>query len=300
MQFTLEVPRPFDLHVALHGHGWVALAPHAYDATSRTLTTALDVDGPVDVTLGGDGDALTVTARAGARIGRARADRITAVLRRMLRLDDDLTAFHRLCGDLAHLRWAARLGAGRLLRSATVFEDLMKLLFTTNCSWAATEKMAERLVAGIGAVTPSGRRAFPVAAVCATQSESFWRDEVRVGYRASSCHALSEAFASGVLSCATFDDPSLPTDEVRRRLLAIRGFGPYAAGQALRLLGRYDDLALDSWCRARLAQLRGRRKPPADATIAREYDHFGAWRGLVLWTELTADWFAPGGDAKPV
>ena len=43
-------------------------------------------------------------------------------------------------------------------------------------------------------------------------------------------------------------------DELWRRLLALHGFGPYAAGQAMRLCGHYDRLALDSWCRARLAE----------------------------------------------
>ena len=73
-------------------------------------------------------------------------------------------------------------------------------------------------------------------------------------------------------------------------MLALPGFGPYAAGQALRLLGRHEDLALDSWCRNKLAQQRGRRKPPADRTVERAYRAFGRYKGLALWMDLTADW----------
>lgn len=176
------------------------------------------------------------------------------------------------------------------MRSATVFEDLMKLLFTTNCTWAATQRMCRRLVDGLGEPAPSGARAFPDAERCASAGDRFFRDEVRAGYRARHAVGLATAFAEGRLTEADFDDPGLGTRELRGRLLALPGFGPYAAGQALRLLGRYEDLALDSWCRAKLAELEGRRRPPSDREIERRYARFGDYRGLVLWMDLTADW----------
>ncbi|MSR47198.1 MAG: hypothetical protein EXS13_09050 [Planctomycetes bacterium] len=82
----------------------------------------------------------------------------------------------------------------------------------------------------------------------------------------------------------------MPTPALRERLLSLEGFGPYAAGLALRLLGRHDDLALDSWCRARLATMTERKPPPSDRAVARRYARYGDDRGLVLWLELTADW----------
>jgi len=81
---------------------------------------------------------------------------------------------------------------------------------------------------------------------------------------------------------------------MRQRLLALHGFGPYAAGQALRLLGRHDDLALDSWCRAKIAQQTGRRRAPADRAIERAYACFDEHRGLVLWMDLTREWHGEG------
>ena len=166
----------------------------------------------------------------------------------------------------------------------------MKLLFTTNCSWAATQGMTERLAAGLGEVAPSGLRAFPRPEACAGAGERFFRDQVRAGYRAPRAVALAREFAEGRLSDADFVDPAISTEELRERLLALPGFGPYAAGQALRLLGRYEDLALDSWCRARLAASEGRAKPRTDRAIEKSYERYGIYRGLVLWMELTADW----------
>jgi hypothetical protein len=73
--------------------------------------------------------------------------------------------------------------------------------------------------------------------------------------------------------------------------MSLRGFGPYAVGQALRLLGHYEDYALDSWCQNQLTR-RGRVATPL--ALARRYGRFNEYRGLALWMDLTAPWHAEG------
>ncbi len=313
-RLSLRVAPPFELKLALFGHGWIDLAPHRWDeAAGRFSTVIMPVPAPVSaarvapqpraldvavtvaagslrVAITADGSAVTVVERAAIR----------SALRRMLRLDHDFRPFWTRCGDDPALQWVARRGGGRLLASATLFEDLLKMLLTTNCSWAATRLMTQRLVDAIGARAASGRAAFPEAARCAAEPERFWRDVVRAGYRAGAARELARRFARGDVVDATFEDAALPTAELRRRLLALHGFGPYAAGQALRLLGRHDDLALDSWCRGRITALLGRRCPPSDRAIERRYARHGADRGLVLWLELTASWHGEGPVGAPV
>jgi len=281
---------PFDLELALHGHGWCSLPPHEWDATRKELHTTLLLDGSAtDATVRQVGARLQVALAAASPLGESTVAGARSLLTHSLRLREDLTRFWRLCEREPRLRWVAARGAGRLQRSPTVFEDLLKLLFTTNCSWAATTGMARNLVEALGPRSPSGRSAFPDAARCA-RNEKFYVDVVRCGYRAQACVELAEGFASGRLRDADFLDPELPTDEIRRRLLSLRGFGPYAAGQALRLLGRYDDFALDSWCQSKLCELSGRRRPPSERSLARRYSAFGEYRGLALWMDLTASW----------
>ena len=298
LRFTLAPPAPFRLRVALFGHGWIDLAPNAWHERSQTFSTVLAVGrGAADVAIVQRGAQLLGTIGADGRGGLAPARLRAAVrdrLRRMLRLDHDYSRFWRLCVGEPRLRWVARRGAGRLLAGATLFEDLLKLLLTTNCSWAATRLMASRLCAAIGARAPSGRAAFPDAARCVAEFESFWRDVVRVGYRARACRELSQRFATRAEVAASFEDPALATDAVRERIATLHGFGPYATGQALRLLGRHDDLALDSWCRAKLAQQTGRRRPPADRAVERAYAAYAEHRGLVLWMDLTREWHGEG------
>ena len=302
---TIPIPvaEPFELRLCLFGHGWVALAPHDYDEATATFTTVLvlpderGADGvPVDVALvQAAEDRLQLRLGSQARLSAAQRRFAAERIVHMLRLADDLGPFHAMCREDDGLRWAAQRGAGRLLRSATMFEDLMKLLFTTNTSWAATEAMTKNLVAAVGPMAPSGRRGFPSPRQC-LRDEAFYRDVGRAGYRADAALRLAGAFVAGTLDDAHFLAP-MPSDELWRRLLALHGFGPYAAGQAMRLCGHYDQLALDSWCRARLAELAGRSKPPSDRTVERRYARWAPFQGLALWLDLTADWHTTDDEA---
>jgi N-glycosylase/DNA lyase len=291
------VALPFELRLAVFGHGWVDLAPNRWTADPPILTTAA-VLGQVaaDIHVRQDGPVLHVRVETGERLGRAERQAARVLVGRMLRLDQNFNQFWQLCAATPRLQWAARRGAGRLLCGGSVFEDLVKLLLTTNCSWAATRGMVRRLIEALGTPTPAGSRTFPSARVCAEGSERFFRDVVRAGYRARAVARMAADFASGALSEEHFAAPGLSTDELRRRLLELPGFGPYAAGQALRLLGHYSDLALDSWCRAKLSELNGGRVV-TDAQAERRYAPYGCYRGLVLWLDCTAHWHGEGPHA---
>ena len=87
-----------------------------------------------------DGRAHTVRVSEGRR-GYALVDgapEALDVVRHMLRLDEDLSRFYAMVADDDQLAWAKR-GAGRMLRSPTVFEDVVKTVCTTNCAWSGTD-----------------------------------------------------------------------------------------------------------------------------------------------------------------
>lgn len=306
-RLRLRVPTPFDLDVVLRGHGWVGLAPHRYERETKRLSTTLDLGSlpgsrqtapVVDLEARQRGpDRLEVRVSARRPLPRAALEQVRRALITSLAIDRELDHFWQRCAETPRLSWVAERGAGRLMRSPSFFEDLLKLLMTTNCAWSNTKTMVARTTERLGRPGPSGARAFPSAKLCAAQPEEFWRSEIRTGYRASHCHALAQGFASGSLTSEQFCDPDLTTDELRTRLLALPGFGPYAVGQALRLLGRFDDLALDSWVRKRAADLHGLAAGD-DNAIAACYLDFGEFAGLALWMDVTADWHL-GDEAIP-
>jgi len=299
------VPDHFDLDLTVRSHGWYDLAPWHYDAERRVLARPLRLSsGKVvrtEVAEGPGGLAFRVLSTG--RPGAAEASEARALLRGCLALDDDLGGFRALAEaaevrrasgrgrDLPDLRWALSRGAGRLLRSPTVWEDAVKTLCTTNCSWSLTRSMVARLCEAAGEAGPGGEKAFPTPAALAARPERFFRDTVRAGYRAPFLRSLARAVASGALDLEGWRGSPLPAPALREALLGLDGFGPYAAEHLARLLGRYDFPALDSWTRQRLRALRGMRRQPADSTVRRWYAPYGPWAGLAMWLEVTADWF---------
>jgi N-glycosylase/DNA lyase len=161
---------------------------------------------------------------------------------------------------------------------------------TTNCSWALTDKMVNCLVDELGRKSRDGRRTFPTPEAMAAKAERFYRDKIRAGYRAPYLKELAERVAGGGIEVESWAASELPTAELRREMKKVKGIGDYAAENMLRLIGRYDCLALDSWVRGKFKRTRNGGRKTSDKKIERYYSRFGSWRGLALWCDMTRDW----------
>ena len=223
-------------------------------------------------------------------LGKRALQSVTKHVQHMLRLDEDLVPFYESINGYEEFAWISRQGAGRMLRSPTVFEDLVKMICTTNCSWALTEKMVTGLVQNLGRESDDGRRTFPKAEAMAAMPVKFFVDEVRAGYRAPYLKEVAEKVANGSLNVESWLSTEVPTNEVIKNMKQVKGVGDYAAENLLRLLGRYDGLALDSWTRAKFFQVRNNGRKATDKKIARFYARFGQWHGVAFWCDRTRDW----------
>jgi N-glycosylase/DNA lyase len=289
---------PVDLWHTIQSHGLVDLPPMRIDEDGRALEITVPLPGTrprtVRIEDGRKGYArITVLGRApGARA----ADAVLGAVAHVLRLDEDLSPFYAAAASDPDLAWATQ-GAGRLVRSPTVFEEVVKTICTTNCAWSATERMVGALVEHLGEPAigaPDGPygRAFPTPAAMAAAKESFYRDVMRAGYRGAYLRSLAADVAAGELDLEALgraDREELPDDEVALLLLALPGVGPYAAAHIMMLLGRYSRLVLDSWTRPKYASLNGGRKIK-DSTIERRFRRYGPYAGLAFWLLLTRDW----------
>jgi N-glycosylase/DNA lyase len=276
-----------DLWRTLSSHGVADLPPNVIDDQARTFETTLalprDRARTIRIRAGRPGRVLV----EGEGIAASDAPAVKEAARHILRLDADLSGFYDAARDDPDLDWAC-IGAGRMLRSPTVFEDVVKTICTTNCAWSATVRMTTALVEHLGLEAPGGRHAFPTPSAMAEVGEDFYRDTVRAGYRGAYLHALAADVATGALDLEALNDPELPDDEVAERLLALPGCGPYATAHMMMLLGRYSRLILDSWTRPKYARLNGRKA--ADKTIERRFRRYRDYAGLAFWLYLTRDW----------
>src|SRR5436190_9249956 len=194
---------PVDFARTLLSHGVADLPPNEIAPDGTRLTTVLSAgEGAwlVELTAQGAGRAR-LGAPAGAISPPASERRaLAARIREMLRLDEDMSAFYLLAAADPALAWVAA-GAGRMMRSPTVFEDLVKTICTTNCTWSATIRMVSALVGELGTAAAGvrDRRAFPSPAVLADAGDAFFRDVARAGYRGPYLRALAYDVASGRL-----------------------------------------------------------------------------------------------------
>lgn len=278
----------------MRSHGWYNLAPFSYDRERGVLRTHVSTSpaphpGPLPQGEGGKSHEVTFRVHGGkleARGDGIDAPRLRALARRVFSLDLDFADAAR--SFAAEPAFAAALqGRGaRMLRAPTIFEDAVKMLFTTNCSWAATQGMVTRLIGLAGA----DGRAFPTPESVARLSVATIGKRVRCGYRAQALRDFAKRVASKKLDLSRWEDGTLSSEDLRAAIVSERGFGPYAAEGLIRIVGRHDFYALDSWTRQ---EYRRRYPGPARATdrsVARRYARFGAHRGLAFWLEMTDDW----------
>ncbi len=295
LRLTLRGPggEPVDLWRTLVSHGVAALPPSVIDEDAQMLRVTVPIQGGRPRTIvireGPRGKALIDVL--GPAPGPRTNDRLREVVARMLNLEENLAPLYAVAADDPELSWVAG-GAGRMFRSPTVFEDVVKTICTTNTVWSATVRMVTALVEHLGEES-AGRhgRAFPTPSAMAAAPEDFYGDVVRAGYRGAYLRTLATDVAAGSLDLEQLRDASadeLPDDEVAARLLALPGVGPYAAAHVMMLLGRHSRLILDSWTRPKYASLNGRKA--TDRQIERRFGRYGPYAGLAFWLFLTRDW----------
>jgi N-glycosylase/DNA lyase len=265
-------------------------------ATSLETTLRLEDGSAVPLRLARRGSDLFAESP-----GRLPADArrfLVAAGRRILSLDLDLTGFYELARRERRFRWIAETGSGRLLRCPTVFEDLIKLILTTNCSWSLTEKMVASLVRLYGARAADGTLAFPGPEALAGAGERALREDARLGYRAPFVQEIARSVAAGEVDPESWEGDGRSPRDLKAEIMRLPGAGPYVAENLLKLLGRPDGLALDSWMRSEYARLYHGGRRVRDSTIGRRYKRFGEWAGLAIWCDLTRRWFASGDLSK--
>ncbi len=272
---------PVSFPHTIASHGLASLKP-ATPSDDGAYRIALRIDdAAVAVVLRPEGRAMSVASPR--RLGARAADEALAQVRRMFRLDDDLAPFYAIARDDDLLRWTTG-GAGRMLASPTVFEDVVKTICTTNCAWSGTIRMVGALVDDLGG------GAFPSPGQMARAKESWYRDVARAGYRGAYLRALAREVARGALDLeALRPGRGLDDDACEAALLALPGVGPYAAAHAMQLLGRHHRLILDSWTRPTYLRL-SEKKRAKDTTIVRAFKKYGAYAGLAFWLYITREW----------
>jgi 3-methyladenine DNA glycosylase/8-oxoguanine DNA glycosylase len=126
LELPLSGPRgePVDFARTIVSHGVAELPPNQVDLAGRALETTLPGPrGARTVRITAHGTKLRIETTAGSL-----EPQLADTVAHMFRLDEDLSGFYELVRE-DELAWCA-LGAGRMLRAPTVFEDVVKTICT--------------------------------------------------------------------------------------------------------------------------------------------------------------------------
>jgi 3-methyladenine DNA glycosylase/8-oxoguanine DNA glycosylase len=190
----------------------------------------------------------------------------------MLRADEDFEEFWRVCREHPLLHHCADLKAGALIRSASIFEDVVKTRLTTNCHWRNTKRMVAGLCREFG-----DEGAFPTPERLARAGEDELRS-IGLGYRARFVSEFARKAVDGEISTESWIGRE--TDDLREELLSLPGIGPYSANHMLMLLGHYDRIPCDSEVCSYLGLPPGTDSRKVERLAAERYGAFGKYAFL--------------------
>ena len=284
---TLNLPahQPFNFRNTVRSHGWYQMAPFDYDDEANILNYVIRLETgrvleiQVNEMTGG------INVETQVKLTKTEINNLTNELTWMFSLEADFSAFYAAAKKEPKLAHVEKKAYGRVLRSPTLFEDVIKTILTTNTLWAATKRMNQNLMAQFGPTLTgdSEKRAFPSPAEIAASSPEVLKEAVRVGYRAPSIHDLAVRVVSGDLDLESLKTRNLPTLELRKELLKIKGVGPYAAATLLLILGRGDFIPVDSWALKLVSHEWYEGEPVTPKQVEEHFEEWGEFKGLAYW-----------------
>jgi 3-methyladenine DNA glycosylase/8-oxoguanine DNA glycosylase len=273
---NFPVPSNFAFAATVESHGWYQLAPFRWSRAQGVLRRKEALpEGVVELAISFSRGKLRVR-------GASESETLRARLTRMFQLGVDTSAFIDLTRASASHSWVEETGFGRLLCGATLWEDAVKIIATTNTMWRQTVRMVELLVAKCGR-----EGAFPDPAEVVRFSEAELQNDCRLGYRAKSIHRLASMFLEYGEAGPSFTGT---TDELFKLYQQLPGIGPYGAAHLLAMDGRHDFIAVDTEFRRFVRETYHRGRRVSDAAMLRRYAKWGRWKYLAYWSELHRAW----------
>lgn len=283
-QLTLKARPPFDFHLTSTKMYVLPPAKYSNGSFSRVLRLKSDKLVKLSITSKGtvDEPELSVLVDSPSVINRNDEREIAEKVSFMFSLDDDLSGFYSLSDGDPILKYAIEdLYGLKIQTTPTFFEGMIIGFCLVWTSFQRAVRMIDGLVRGYG--TKLGKDyAFPSAKELAKASLNDLK-ELKLGFKAERVKWLSTQVAQGELDLEILS--SLPTQELRERLMRIRWVGPWLAeGTLLWRLKRSAAFPIDVWSakvfRAFFPELK-------DASLdgIREFaeERWGDFRGLAFY-----------------
>ena len=277
----------FDFNYFILFHGWYDLAPFKlYEnekAIGRYLRNSKEKNTYVKISVskGEKYSTLKVTSPEQKKSDDKDIIVLRNQIKRMLDLEKDYSDFHRLCRNVSALKFVYRNNCRGMLRSPNAFEDIVKTVCTTNCSWSNTKHMCISLCNLDGGNFPSPKN------ILKYSPDELGR-VVPLGYRAKTVHQISQLVVEGELDLDKWAKNG-DFERIKRALNEIKGVGEYSVNHMLALLGDYSNIPVDSEVLKYLRKVYFKGKEISPEESVRPFEDFGQYKFLVYKYQRMAE-----------
>ena len=266
--FTTELSFS-NLESTVKSHGWVNLPPFIWDEQKKRLHRHENMNGKqVELVLAQKNERIMCSCYSSSVLSKSEKSLLRERFLYMVGREIELDGFIILAKTLdPQIYKLANRGWARFLRGTSLFEDVVKTLFTTNASWQFTQLMCRRLLEECPRQDQTIQNSlfFPSLEEIREIPVSVLEKKCKLGYRAQYLKNVARAFMEN----DSFAGWS--TSEILGSLKEVKGLGEYSINHIGMLLGKYDQIPVDSEVRGYFRQV-GR---PEDREFI--YSHYQNW-----------------------
>ena len=290
LEYDMIIPldETFNFEAAVKDHGWWMLSPNHWNEEIQLFyrPVKLSTGKNVVLSVSKTDNYLVVQTENDIFLNNNENQEIKEHVSWVFRVQENFEPFYTMSRHYGELLHVPAERKGRLLRSPTLFEDVVKVILTTNTRWQQTINMANNLVNGLGeAVTTTKQntfKTFPTPEKVLTAGGAYLKEYVRVGYRSSyildaATKALDDSF-----DLESFKSSKRDINELKN----IKGVGPYAFNTLSMLLGSYDLLPIDSEYKKHVSNKYFSGGKPSKQELESMYDKWGVYKFLAYWYDM--------------
>ncbi len=211
---------------------------------------------------------------------------------RMLRLGENFTLFFARFGQDTSLKPYLQPGA-RLLRGATLMEDIVKALLLTQPPQEQGVQRIMQLVDHLGAPLPSNptRHAWPPLNQLDQTSAAL--QKILGPQCALTLVKAIDVVQAQEAELELLSQPQFPLETALSTLSKIPGMNDSALALTMLALGRYDYLPIDASARERVSKVWYNGSVVTPEKIKAAFSRWHPWEGLVYWL-----WAWPGSNSQ--
>ncbi|CEM37777.1 unnamed protein product [Vitrella brassicaformis CCMP3155] len=286
---TIDVADDFDLAKSICSYGFFVLAPNKWCPPPPSLSTDHGVfkrplrygekgQHVCDVTLTMGQGTIDVSVATSCPLDDGHLGEIKQQICRMCRVSFPIDSWWSLHSE------AKSLGFGRLFRSPTLWEDMVKTITVCNVHWKRTCIMNRLLCDKVS----SHMGSFPSPSDVLKFSPEWLQRECNLGYRATRLYKLASAFTDGTIDVAWWEHSDRTQQEVWDACLSLNGFGPFATNNVLQLMGFLETFPYDSETVRHFRECHKVIGSLADITkkAKQHYAKYAPYQFVAYWFEL--------------